>query len=118
MPINNAHNITELTSALKYYENKTNRRITFEYIMLRNFNDTEPDAIKLAKLCKNLHVHVNLIPYNDVMENNFRKSPPENVKRFFTTLQENGVNATIRREFGSDIDAACGQLRAKKEGKL
>ena len=101
---------------LKEYIKTTNRRVTFEYILLDGVNDTIECAEELAKLVKNMNCYINLIPYNEVCENEFRRSDKDSVRAFYEELKRIGVNVTIRKEFGSDIDAACGQLRAKKEG--
>ena len=115
MKINKVHQLEELMEALKYYEKETNRRITFEYLMLKDVNDSLKEAEELKNLLKGMNAYVNLIPYNEVDEHGFRRSSNENVRIFCDYLKKNGVNVTVRKEFGSDIDAACGQLRAKKE---
>lgn len=103
--------------AAKFYVNKTHRRITFEYGLIKNVNDTVECATKLADLLKGMNCHVNLIPVNYVPERGFDRTPIEHIEQFEKTLKKRGINATVRRELGSDIDAACGQLRAK-EGAL
>ena len=113
MPINFKYNLTALMEAVKYYEKVANRRVTFEYILLKGVNDSVQDADQLTKLIKGTLAYVNLIPYNPVIENEFQRSPHANVQAFLDRLIKNGVTATVRKEFGSDIDAACGQLRAK-----
>lgn len=117
MPINKAYPLKEVISAVKYYEATTNKRITYEYIMLKDFNDGVEDAHALAKLVKGTNGFVNLIPYNPVDEHEFARSPRDRVYIFANTLKKLGVHTTIRKEFGNDIDAACGQLRAKAEEK-
>ena len=112
MPINNAYNLSELMPACKRYFEKTGRRISFEYAMIRDVNDTEADARALSTLMQGMHAHVNLIPLNYVKESAFVPSTRHSVDRFCEILGENGVNVTVRRRLGSDIDAACGQLRA------
>lgn len=115
MPINSAYPLKDLMDAVKYYEKTTNKRITYEYIMLKDFNDFREDALALVKLIKGTMGFVNLIPYNSVDEHDFERSPNNRVQIFAKTLLERNVRATVRKEFGSDIDAACGQLRAKEE---
>lgn len=117
MPINRKYKINELMEAIKYYLNKTNRRVTIEYIMLKNVNDSVKDAQELAKLLKGLLVYVNIIPYNETENNDFKRSDNVQIKKFYDILINNGINATIRREFGSTVSAACGQLRAKASNK-
>lgn len=114
MPINRSVNIEKLMDAVKYYLSKTNRRVTFEYILIKDLNDSLKCAEELVALIKGVCGYVNLIPYNEVMENDFKKSPKENVEKFYNYLKKNGINVTVRKEFGDDIDAACGQLRAKE----
>ena len=113
MPINNRYNIKELMEACKYYINKTNKRISFEYALAKDNNDNLEDAKELVKLLKGMLCHVNLIPINKIENGEFTKSSNENIIKFRDYLNENGIVATIRRELGSDIDAACGQLRRK-----
>ena len=113
MPINNRYNIKELMEACKYYINKTNKRISFEYALAKDNNDNLDDAKELVKLLKGMLCHVNLIPINKIENGSFTKSSNENIIKFRDYLNENGIVATIRRELGSDIDAACGQLRRK-----
>lgn len=111
MPINKAFNISKLIEACSKYVNTTNRRITFEYILLDGINDSKENALELVRLVRNINCYVNLIPYNTVSENGFKRS--ENIKNFFDILNKNRIIATIRQEKGNNIDAACGQLRAK-----
>ena len=113
MPVNNKHNIEELLTACKYYIEKTNRRISFEYALAKDNNDNIEDAKRLVKLLKGVLCHVNLIPINKIENGKFTKSSNENIMKFRDYLNEKGIVATIRRELGSDIDAACGQLRRK-----
>ena len=113
MPINNRYNIEELMEACKYYINKTNKRISFEYALAKDNNDNLDDAKELVKLLKGMLCHVNLIPINKIENGNYVKSTNENIIKFRDFLNKNGIVATIRRELGSDIDAACGQLRRK-----
>ncbi|MCL1823979.1 MAG: 23S rRNA (adenine(2503)-C(2))-methyltransferase RlmN [Oscillospiraceae bacterium] len=109
MPVNNAFNIERLIDSCKNYFEKTGRRISFEYALIKNVNDSVKDAEKLVKLIKPLHAHVNLIPFNYINTEKNKKS--ENIKEFQVYLTKAGINATIRRTLGSDINAACGQLR-------
>lgn len=113
MKINKRYKIEEIMQAVEEYLTITNRRVTFEYILLRGVNDSDKDAFNLVKLLKKTLCYVNLIPYNEVVTKSFKKSPKESAQRFFEILRRNGLNATLRMEHGADIDAACGQLRAK-----
>lgn len=113
MPINNRYNIKELMEACKYYIEKTNKRISFEYALAKDNNDNLDDAKELVKLLKGMLCHVNLIPINKIENGKYTKSSNENIIKFRDYLNEKGITATIRRELGSDIDAACGQLRRK-----
>lgn len=113
MPVNNAYNIEELLKACKYYIQKTNRRVSFEYALIRGENDTIENAKKLSSLLKGMLCHVNLIPVNKIENGRFSKSSNDSIIRFRDYLNSKGIVATIRRELGSDIDAACGQLRRK-----
>ncbi|MCI5521947.1 MAG: 23S rRNA (adenine(2503)-C(2))-methyltransferase RlmN [Tenericutes bacterium] len=115
MPINKAYKIEELISTLKEYIEKTNRRVTFEYILLRDVNDSVSCAIELANLLKGMNCYVNLIPYNETTHIEFKKSTKSQITKFYDTLKKCGINVTIRKEFGSKVDAACGQLRSKHE---
>ena len=113
MPVNNSFPIEELIKACKDYITKTNRRISFEYALAKNSNDNIDDAKELVKLLKGMLCHVNLIPINKIENGTYTKSSNENIMRFRDFLNDNGIVATIRRELGSDIEAACGQLRRK-----
>ena len=115
MPINKAYPIEKLMSALKKYYNRTNRRITFEYVMLDGINDTVECANKLSELVKDLNCYVNLIPYNETHNIKFKRSSTIQIMRFYDILKKNKISVTIRREFGGNISAACGQLRSKEE---
>lgn len=115
MPINNRYPVGEVIEAAKYYESVTNKRVTFEYILIDGVNDSLSEAKALVALVKDMLAFVNLIPYNPVDEHGFKRSKQSSQRAFFDYLMQNGVNTTLRKEFGSDIDAACGQLRAKKE---
>ncbi|SET18611.1 23S rRNA (adenine2503-C2)-methyltransferase [Salinibacillus kushneri] len=117
MKINRAFPVEQLMEAIDYYLEKTNRRITFEYIMLQDVNDHEEEAQELVDLLKDKrHLsYVNLIPYNPVSEHNqYQRSTAEDIKNFYGILLENGINCGVRAEQGTDIDAACGQLRSKQ----
>ena len=113
MPVNNTYDIEELMKACKDYIAKTNRRISFEYALAKDNNDNLEDAKRLVNLLKGMLCHVNLIPINKIENGKFLKATNENIMRFRDYLNEHGIVATIRRELGSDIDAACGQLRRK-----
>ena len=113
MPINKAYNISEIIKAVKYYIDKTNRRVTFEYILLKDINDTKLDALNLCKLLKGINCYVNLIPYNETENTEYKRSNYDSISNFYDILKKNRINATIRKEFGSNVSAACGQLRAE-----
>lgn len=113
MPINRKYNLEELFKALNYYYAKTNRRITIEYILINKLNDNDKEALELADLLINLNAYVNLIPYNEVMENSYTRSSLTRQRHFYDMLKKRGINVTLRKEQGSDIAAACGQLRSK-----
>ena len=117
MPVNNLYNIEELMKACRYYIEKTNKRISFEYALAKDNNDNLQDAKDLIKLLKGMLCHVNLIPINKIENGKFTKSTNENIIKFRDYLNDHGIVATIRRELGSDIDAACGQLRKKEVSK-
>jgi len=112
MPVNKVYNIEEVMSAIKRYISKTNRRVTIEYVMLNMVNDSIDNAMELANLLKGMNVYVNLIPYNETNNLDFKKS--ERIKEFKDTLLKCGINCTVRKEFGGKISAACGQLRSKE----
>ncbi len=114
MPVNKVYSISNLISTLKEYIAITNRRVTIEYVMLNMVNDTQECAIELANLLKGMNVYVNLIPYNETSHLEFKKSSKERILKFYDTLKKQGINVTIRKEFGSKISAACGQLRSKE----
>lgn len=117
MKVNKAYNISELINAIKYYIEKTNRRVTIEYVMLNMVNDSEDNAMELANLLRGMNVYVNLIPYNETSHIEYKKSSNDRVMKFYDTLKRSGINVTVRREFGGNIDAACGQLRANEVEK-
>ena len=113
MPINKSYPIEILFKAISDYIDKTNRRVTIEYILLQGINDTVSCANELANLLTGLNVYVNLIPYNEVKEKPYKRSKKEDMVKFFDILKKRKINVQLRREQGSDIDAACGQLRSK-----
>ncbi|MBQ6324344.1 MAG: 23S rRNA (adenine(2503)-C(2))-methyltransferase RlmN [Bacilli bacterium] len=115
MPINKAYPLDVLIPAIKKYLEKTNRRVTFEYILLDGINDSEQCALELAKLVSNINCYINLIPYNETNNLDFKRTKTIQIMRFYDILKKNNINVTIRREFGGKISAACGQLRSKKE---
>ena len=114
MNVNKVYNISKLIPVIKEYIVKTNRRVTIEYVMLNNVNDSDSCALELAKLLRGMNVYVNLIPYNETNHLEFKKSSKERILKFYDILKKNKINVTIRKEFGSKIDAACGQLRSKE----
>ena len=114
MPINKAYPLGELMKSLQLYESLNNRRLTFEYILLKGVNDQKVHAKQLAKLLANHHYYINLIPYNSVDEQGYQGVSRDCAMEFYDTLMKLGVRCTIRKEHGSDIDAACGQLRANE----
>ena len=113
MPVAKTYEIHEVVDACKYYFEQTGRRVTFEYSLAGGVNDSPGDASELAELIGGMHAHVNLIPINPVKECDFRESDTRAVHRFRECLEREGINATVRREMGRDIDGACGQLRLK-----
>ncbi len=113
MPVNHKYKIAELLEACRYYIDKTGRRMSFEYSLIHGVNDREENAVELAKLVKDLHSHINLIPVNKVEERSFEKGSKADIRAFQEKLVSMGINATVRRELGSDISASCGQLRKK-----
>jgi len=117
MPINKRYSMDQLRESIQYYIQKTNRRVTFEYILLRGVNDDITHARQLAHYVKGLNAYVNLIPYNAVSEHGYQQSTPQVTANFKSELLRFGINVTLRKEHGRDIDGACGQLRAKKVGE-
>ena len=121
MPIANKYSVDELLEACRYYFDKTGRRITFEYSLVAGVNDQPDDIRELTTILKGRNCHLNLIPVNPIKERDFKKPDRKNAMEFKNKLEKNGINVTIRRERGSDIDGACGQLRrrhaAKSEGE-
>ena len=115
MPINKAYPIDVLMDTLKEYIKMTNRRVTFEYILLDGVNDTKECALELANLVRGMNCYINLIPYNETNNISYKRTKSENISKFYDILKKNKINVTIRREYGSNISAACGQLRSKKE---
>lgn len=116
MPVNDKWNIDEVLKACKDYANKTNRRVSFEYTLIKDVNDTEECALELSRRLNGMLCHVNLIPVNNVEERKNIRSTDDSINKFMHLLKKNGINATIRRTLGSDINASCGQLRRKKIG--
>lgn len=112
MPVNKKYNIAMLMDACRYYTKVTNKRISFEYTLIRGVNDTAEEARELLKLVSGMLCHINLIPVNEVKETGFISSDKKSVENFRQILEKGGIPATVRREMGSDISAACGQLRA------
>lgn len=113
MPVANKYSIKELLDACKYYIIQTGRRISFEFALIAGVNDDENTAKELAKLLRGMIAHVNLIPVNEIVNGKYKKSKQQDVDKFMSILNSSGVVATVRRELGTDIDAACGQLRQK-----
>ena len=118
MPIDKAYPLDLLIDTIKEYLRNDGRRVTFEYIMLKDVNDKEENALELAKLIKGMNAYVNLIPYNETSHIEFKKSSKDTIMKFYDILKKNGINVTIRREFGSAVSAACGQLRSNYEEGL
>ena len=112
MPINKAYPLNDLIEVIKEYIKKTNRRVTFEYIMLEGINDSEENAKELATLLKGINCYVNIIPYNETENIGFKRTKEWKIMKFYDILKKNKINVTIRKEFGGNVDAACGQLRA------
>ena len=117
MPINKVYKLDDLMKAIKDYLKVQNRRVTFEYIMLDGVNDSVDCARKLASLIRGMNAYVNLIPYNETENISFKRTEKKKILEFYDILKKEKINVTIRREFGGNIDAACGQLRAKGEVK-
>ena len=115
MPINKVYPLDVLIPAIKKYLDKTNRRVTFEYILLKDVNDSNECALELANLVKDINCYINLIPYNETNNIEFKRTNTIQIMRFYDILKKNNINVTIRKEFGGKISAACGQLRSKKE---
>ncbi len=115
MPINRAYPLAKLIPMCRSYLEKTGRRVTFEYLLLKNVNDGESEAHQLGQLIRGFPSHVNLIPWNPVAEHPYQPSPNARVRRFQSIVHEYGISCTIRRELGQEIEAACGQLRLREE---
>lgn len=113
MPVANSYSLDELMEACTYYYEQTGRRITFEYSLVRNVNDTKEDATQLTNLIRGMNCHVNLIPVNPIRERDYVQSGRQAVDAFKRNLEKGGINVTVRREMGRDIDGACGQLRRR-----
>jgi 23S rRNA (adenine2503-C2)-methyltransferase len=113
MPINEQNDLKTLMEAIEYFYRKTRNRISYEYIALKGFNDSQEDAKKLIKLCHRFPVRVNVIEYNPIEDGSFDKSDEDTINEFARTVRESGVMITVRRSRGKDIDAACGQLANK-----
>lgn len=113
MPVAYRYTLQETLDACRAYFDRTGRRVTFEYSLVKGKNDSKEQAVKLAKLLAGMNCHVNLIPINAVEEREYEKSDQDSIAKFKLTLEKNHINATIRKSMGSDIDAACGQLRRK-----
>lgn len=116
MKINHAYKIEEIMKALDYYIDKTNRRVTIEYVMLAGINDSDECARELSRLVGNKLMYVNLIPYNETSNFDMKRSNDFKIKSFYDILKSNNINVTIRKEMGGNLSAACGQLRAREEG--
>lgn len=117
MKINKAYPLEELIASLKMYNEITKRRVTIEYILLGGINDTYKEADELIELLDGLNIYVNLIPYNETSHIEYKRSDNDTVMKFYDRLKRGGINVTVRRRFGSSIDAACGQLRANEVNK-
>lgn len=113
MPVANKYSIDEIMKACRYYVEKTGRRITFEYSLVKDVNDTDECAMQLVHLVKGIKCHVNLIPVNPIKERDYRQSDTKSIKKFKDILEKNRIQVTVRREMGRDIDGACGQLRKR-----
>ena len=113
MPINRRYPVEELLDACRYYFDTTGRRVTIEYAVINGVNNTRADALQLARRLRGMQCHVNLIPVNPIKERAFQKPSRKNAEEFKNKLEHSGINVTIRRERGSDIDGACGQLRRR-----
>ena len=116
MPISRKYSMEELMNACAAYHDRTKRRLSFEYSLISGVNDSLRDADELAELIRPLRAHVNLIPVNKVEERSYRKGSRSEINAFLERLTERGINATVRRELGSDIAASCGQLRKRAGG--
>ena len=115
MKINKVYPLKEVMEAVKDYLKENNRKVTFEYIMLKDINDSDECALELARLLKGLMAYVNLIPYNETSHIEFKKTDRDKIMHFYDILKKNKINVTVRKEFGSEVSAACGQLRSNFE---
>ncbi len=113
MPVADSYSLEELMEACSYYFGQTGRRITFEYSLVKDVNDTDEDAVQLISLIRGQNCHVNLIPVNPIREREYVQSRRQAVEAFRNKLEKGGINVTVRREMGRDIDGACGQLRRR-----
>lgn len=113
MPVANKYDLSDVLDACDTYFEKTGRRVTFEYSLVHGVNDRDEDAGELVSILKPRNCHLNLIPVNPVRERHFARPSRENALNFKNKLEKSGINVTIRREMGSDIDGACGQLRRR-----
>ncbi|MBQ6814891.1 MAG: 23S rRNA (adenine(2503)-C(2))-methyltransferase RlmN [Lachnospiraceae bacterium] len=118
MPVAKAYSIAEVLKACKYFFEKTGRRLTFEYSLVSGVNDNEAGAVKLGELLKGINCHVNLIPVNPIKERDFKQSDKIAIEKFKNKLEKYGINVTIRREMGRDINGACGQLRKSYKDQI
>ncbi len=118
MPISKVYKIDDLLRVIREYIDRTNRRVTFEYILLDGVNDMDECAVELGKILKGMNCYVNLIPYNETENISFKRTKNHQIMKFYDILKKKNINVTIRKEFGGKVDAACGQLRAKKKGEL
>ena len=118
MPIAYTYRLEEVLDACKYYFDKTGRRLTFEYSLVRGVNDTEEDARELTHLVEHLNCHVNLIPVNPIEERDYKESTAQSIRAFQARLEKSHINVTVRREMGRDIDGACGQLRRRHKKEM
>jgi 23S rRNA (adenine2503-C2)-methyltransferase len=113
MKINKVYPVDEVIEAIKYYIKQTKRRVTIEYLLIKDINDSESIALELVQKLRGLNVYVNLIPYNEVIEAPYKRSSQETMTKFYDTLKKNNIQVTLRKEQGHDINAACGQLRSQ-----
>ncbi|HZZ78519.1 MAG TPA: 23S rRNA (adenine(2503)-C(2))-methyltransferase RlmN, partial [Gemmataceae bacterium] len=118
VPTNDKTGLPDILAAADYFFEKTGRQVTFEYVLLGGINDAPADARELATLLKGRRAHVNLIPFNDVEGLPYRRPSPESLQAFVNGLQQSGISVKVRKRKGSQIDAACGQLRRKVEGEI
>ncbi|MCY0877910.1 MAG: 23S rRNA (adenine(2503)-C(2))-methyltransferase RlmN [Firmicutes bacterium] len=118
MPVNRAYPLHQLMGAARYFAERTGRRVTYEYLLLKDVNDRDQHAEELARLLRGQLAHVNLIPWNPVAEHPFQPSPSGRVQRFQRIVQQAGISCTIRKELGQEIEAACGQLRLREEERV